>query len=140
MTRSLIAGLLAAALIVPSQAIAFRSWNQHDVVDVGNGVFEVIARVGNQPLDYWCAAGDYARRVLNARTPDKVYVWRPEGPSTVRATYRAVQFSMSVPPSGVAPPSFSINVKKVGENMAVSFADGYCTDSAFYFLAAPNDR
>ena len=134
MTRGWKLGLIAALAMAPLQASAFRAWNQHDVVEVSPGVIEVVSRVGSASLDFWCGAGDYARRVWNIRRNPPIYIVSPLGPSTVKQGYKAVQFSLTEPPSGAVSPSFTISVTRVGENMGVSFAEGYCRDSEFYFL------
>ncbi len=76
----------------------FRTSNGVRVNPVNAQVFEVIARPGDlQVLDFWCGAGEYARRVLDAPGRARVYVVSEAGPGAVSDSKSTVQFSLSPP-------------------------------------------
>lgn len=117
---------ITAIAAVPTVASAFWAWNRHEVQNVGNGVFEVVSRVGSAPTDFWCGAGDYAIRVLGAPVTSRIYLWQGIGPSTVRSGKKGVQFSLNPPAGADTSPGLSVTVKRVGDNMSASMAQGYC--------------
>ena len=71
MLRSvLIAGALAAAL----PAYAFTSSNRMNVDATGPVTFAVSARGGGSgPADFWCAAGEFATKMLSASISTLIY-------------------------------------------------------------------
>lgn len=60
-----------AALAAPADA--FNARNGMAVTDLGNGLFRVEYGARADDTDYWCAAGDYALRVLGAPTRARLY-------------------------------------------------------------------
>ncbi len=122
-------GFFAASLLLlclPGAAMAWLALNRHEVSQLSGGVFEVVARPGSGAADYWCGAGDYALSVLRTSATQKVYLWAARGPSVSRPGAKAVQFSLSVPPSGPAPQSYSLSVKAVGDSLTAAAARQYC--------------
>ena len=66
--------LIAAALSAAVPAHAFTSSNRMRVEATGPVTFSVSARGGNLgALDFWCAAGEYAWRRLNASNNVRIY-------------------------------------------------------------------
>ncbi|MBE1285692.1 MAG: hypothetical protein GJ676_20440 [Rhodobacteraceae bacterium] len=122
--------LITAAVlgILPGLAFGFQAWNRHDVNAVQGGVFEVVSEVGSAPIDYWCAAGDYAIRVLRTSAVQRVYIWQPIGPAVTRQGRKGVQFSLTPPPGADTSTSYSVGVKRAGDNMRASSAQNYCYD------------
>lgn len=123
----------AAALIAamaPGLAVAqWRAINRSEVFPISSDRFEVVNRSNSRTQEYWCAAGDYAIRQLRTSATQRIYVVSPIGPSQFRPGKRGVQFSLTPPPEGPAPQSYSLSVKTVGENITASFARNYCLDN-----------
>lgn len=66
--------LIAAALAAAVPAHAFTSSNRMRVDSTGPVTFSVSARSGQVgAIDFWCAAGEYAWRRLNARNNARIY-------------------------------------------------------------------
>ncbi|MBO9472567.1 hypothetical protein J7413_03365 [Shimia sp. R10_1] len=68
---------------------------------VNADVFEVLARPAGRASDFWCGAGHYARRALDAPDTALVYVVGGAGPGVTANTPDAAQFSLK-PPSEVS--------------------------------------
>lgn len=119
--------LASVALIsLPGLALAWVALNRHEVNQISDGVFEVVSRPGSGAADFWCGAGDYATAVLRVSATQRVYLWAARGASVSRPGAKAVQFSLSVPPSGPAPQSYSLSVKAVGDSLTAAAARQYC--------------
>ena len=137
-TRKSIFGAVAAALFlvgcdstVGGGPAVFLAQNQLQVYPVSSANdFEVMARGGTGGTQYFCAAGDYAWRRLNAPAAARIVVTRPEGPSQNDPSRRAVGFT--VVPQGTVPDSRGItaNVRTVGMNYSVSHARLLCPSRA----------
>lgn len=127
------ATLVAAALaVLPGAALAWRAINGHRVHDLGGGVYEVVGRVGSSASDYWCGAADYAIAALGAAAAQRIYVWRPIGPSQVEKGRKAVQFALSPPPGGdTSTEGYSLTVRRPGENQRAAVAHQFCYDAGF---------
>lgn len=115
-------------LTAPGLALAWRAVNQSEVIPVAGDRFEVINRASSRAQDYWCAAGDYAIAQLRKPAGQRIYIWAGVGPSQTTKGRKAVQFSLSVPPSGPAPQSLSLSVKAVGDSLTAAAAQQYCYD------------
>jgi len=113
-------------LVLPSVALSYRVGQRAEINPVSKSVFEVIALYGSSTQTYWCGAGDYAMRHLGVGATQRVYLWAALGPSQTVAGKKAVQFSLSVPPSGPAPQSYSLSVKAVGDSLTAAAAQKYC--------------
>jgi hypothetical protein len=118
--------LALGCTMIPMAASAFFALNRTEVIQLSPDVFEVVGVVGSGAQDYWCGAGDYAISVLRTKATQRVYMWSEIGPSQARPGARAIQFSLKVPPSGPAPQSYSLSMKRIGDNMTASMAQGYC--------------
>ncbi|WP_380218764.1 hypothetical protein [Jhaorihella thermophila] len=125
--------IVAAGLIaLPGMASAqWRAVNRSEVFPISKGVFEVVNRSSSRTQDYWCAAGDYAITQLRTAATQRIYVSVPIGASQFRSGKRGVRFSLTPPPEGPAPDSYSLSVKKVGENLTAASARNYCYDDLF---------
>ncbi len=64
---------------------------------VNADVFEVGVRPGAVEANFWCGAGDYARRQLGAPDSARVYVVGGSGPGTVSDNPETAQFSLKPP-------------------------------------------
>ncbi|MEC7257940.1 MAG: hypothetical protein VXW58_08980 [Pseudomonadota bacterium] len=113
----------------PVAATAWTADNRLDVNPLPGGGFEVIGDPGSGGPDYWCAAGDYALRVLGARATDRVYITRGRGAPETSTRKSGVQFSLTAPadvPDGL---HLFLKMRRVGDNLAVTFARNYCLDN-----------
>lgn len=122
--------LITAALLVgaPAWASAWQAENYLRVNPVTDGVFEVVGRSGSGGVEYWCAAGDYARRVLNSSATQRIYIVRGQGPSITTDRKSAVQFSLTAPAGSYTDPELVLSVTRVGENLNAASARNYCLD------------
>lgn len=106
---------------------SFVATNRLTVVPLsGPNDFEVLATGGTGGSQYFCAAGDYAFRRLNAPPAYRVVVTRPESSSISQPGRRGVGFT--VVPQGATPGSsgFAANVRSVGANYSVSHSQLLC--------------
>lgn len=117
---------LAAALAAASPAAAFVATNGFVVQDVGGGRFEVRPRGQLSDANAWCAAGDYAGRVLGRNTGT---IWRISPPP--RRSGQGITFSMS--PQGAASSTGLATIGGSGGSKSVSSAQSLC-------LTVRNDR
>jgi hypothetical protein len=136
--RALLLPTLAALLAAPLHAAKpYRAYNTLSVVpDTTRPVeFRVISRAHGGPADYWCAAGDYARRALGADVTARIYVLRPPGESPVSYGRSAFTFTLAPPAelaSGRRPGDngrYGLSVGEPGYNLSVAHARSFCPDS-----------
>jgi hypothetical protein len=130
MLRSL-AVLLSLAVATPASA-GFVAVNAHRVnpLEAAN-TFEVIGRPGSGPQQYFCAAADYARSVLNAPAAMRVSVLRGRGPSQTEPGRRAVAFILDDGEGRRAGQNFNfgLSVTEPGFNVSVGMARAsFCDD------------
>lgn len=121
--------LAAAAmtlLIGTTPSLAWRATNSHAVNPLSDTSFEVVGRGGISSTDYWCAAGDYARRVLGVPVDQRIYVSRARGPSQTENAKSAVQFSIVPPGSVPQQQNFLLTVTRVGDSLSAWGAWNYC--------------
>lgn len=97
--RGSIFGLIALAAC-STGAGGFQTHEGTRVNPVSADVFEVIARPGNEVNQFWCGAGEYARRALGAPPNARVYVVRAAGRAETMDAPSAVQFSLNSPGAG----------------------------------------
>jgi hypothetical protein len=126
---SKIAACLVTILALTGPAGAYIALNQLRVNPVDQTSFEVLARGPTSNGDYWCAASDYAFRILGAPTTASIYITRGRGKAITANRRSAVIFSTDPPPDGPAPPSYSLSVTTIGENLSVAQARFYCFGS-----------
>ena len=120
--------LLVLMMILPLPAAAFTAQNGMTVVRQSQTEIEVIYRARRVDTDYWCAAGDYALRVLGASGTQRIYITRGRGTPETSDRLQSVQFSLTLP-AGVEPQDgLFLKMKQVGDNLGVAFAQNYCLD------------
>lgn len=90
------AAVLAAAMAFAGSADAFNARNGMDVTDLGGGLFRVEYEVRINETDYWCAAADYAQRVLGADSRTRLY--RASPPPRKRG--QGITFTLDASQSG----------------------------------------
>lgn len=129
--RRAITALAAGLIALPGAALAWRALNGHEVQDLGGGVYEVVGRVGSGAQDYWCGAGDYAISVLGVAAAQRIYIWRPVGPSTVRPGRKAVQFALAPPAGADTATGYALSMRRAGDNLSAAMAQQYCYDNRF---------
>lgn len=122
--RILVAAGVIAVVATPS--MAWRATNSHNVNPLSPTSFEVIGRGGISSTDYWCAAGDYARRELGAPLDQRIYISRARGQAETENAKSAVQFSLEPPAGADLKPRFLLTVTRIGDNLSTSGAWNYC--------------
>ncbi|SDN41957.1 hypothetical protein SAMN05216196_101480 [Lutimaribacter pacificus] len=123
---------LALAAATPAASADFVALNGHRVNALqGAATFEVIGRPGSGPQQYFCAAADYARQVLNAPANKRLSILRGRGPSQTQPGRRAVAFILDDgagrrPGQGM---NFGLSVTEPGFNVSVGMArNSFCYD------------
>ncbi|MEP2533393.1 hypothetical protein [Shimia sp.] len=105
MKRILIGLALLAAACTDSaggNSSGFRTFTGVRVNPINEAVFEVIPIPASVEEQFWCGAGEYARRVLGAPQNAQVYVVSGVGPGLTMQTKSAAQFSLSPQASGAS--------------------------------------
>lgn len=120
---------LAAFLLIATSAAAqtFRAENGVFVRPFSAG-FEVQSDGGHGARGMWCAAADYARRVLGAASVDRIYV--AEGRPPGLGQRAPVRFTMDA--SGLTPRTVIIvgaSLSRAGSNLSVGHAYRFCADA-----------
>ena len=126
MKKATCLSLASLAVLTPTLASAWWAINRLEVFPVSESAWEVVARVGTSPADFWCGAGDYAQRVLGTPAAQRIYIWRGIGPSVNVPDRKAVQFSLTPPPGANTTPGYSLSVRAEGDNLARHAAVQYC--------------
>ncbi|MBK0326911.1 hypothetical protein I5535_06335 [Rhodobacteraceae bacterium F11138] len=126
MRRTFIAFGAACLGLLPGSGSAWTAWNSLPVNPVRDAVFEVVGQSGSANVDYWCAAGDYARRVLEAPLGQRIYIVRGRAEAETMARKSAVQFSLVAPGQAVDKQIGLLSVTQVGENISAAMAFDYC--------------
>lgn len=122
-------GLCAALMaLAPVAAPAWQADNLLTVNPLSGGGFEVVGAPGSGGPDFWCAAGDYAMRVLGADSTQRVYLIRSRGAPETSNRTSSVQFSLTPPPGAVPRDGLFLSMRRVGDNLSVAFARNYCLD------------
>lgn len=129
LTNLSIIAALAVAVAAPTSALAFRAMNNLKVNPEGQFSFEVIQSGGISAADVWCAAGDYAQRVLKVAQTQQVYLI--EGKHMARTETRerfGYSFSLTPPKEAANFTSkpLTLSLKNIGDSLSVSFARQYC--------------
>jgi hypothetical protein len=121
--------LAALAVLLPTAGLAWQADNRLEVTPLPErAAFEVIGRPGSAGPDYWCAAGDYALRVMGAPGNARIYIVRGRGTPETSERLSSVQFSLNQPAGDTQPNPPFLSMKRVGDNLSVSFARNYCVD------------
>jgi hypothetical protein len=117
---------------LPGVAVAWVADNRQTVNPVTDTVFEVVAKAGSGGMDFWCAAGDYARRALGAPPTQRVYVVRERGAAVTLNRRSAAHFSLLAPEGADTAPGIFLSVTRVGENLSAAAAQAYCSELKNY--------
>lgn len=122
--RLIIGTALGVAMAAPVLAQDFRASNFMNVTGAGEGRFVVSGVPNLVPQSYWCAAGEYAQRVVGAGPEDRIYVV-----GDYQRGQRSYTFSTS--PAGTAAeqgrvPGVSVRVDGVSRKVNAARAD--CRD------------
>ncbi|WP_108263155.1 hypothetical protein [Mangrovicoccus ximenensis] len=129
MTPAVLAALAlsACSLPPPTPGSSYVTMNGRRVVPLQTpGTFEVIASPGDAGPQYFCAAADYAERMLGARPSDRVVIIRTDGDSQSSPGTRGVSFT--VMSREEAPPldGIYLNPRKLGEATTVANGKQSC--------------
>ncbi len=128
---------VTALLLSAVTAGAYISWRVNMLPGKGN--FEVIEgpRSGNQRI--WCEAAKFAAGPLRAAGNTRMYILHPNGKAKTQANAFGTGFTInptqdildqaSRPGDGG---NYSVSVKRVGYNLSVSHARGFCTVNVLY--------
>jgi hypothetical protein len=129
--------ICAVALMITTalpafSAQVFRAENRVDVTPLAGGSFEVEPDIRYGVPGQWCAASDYARRVLNVPWTSRIYV---QGPGSAR---RSIVFGLD--PAGAEPSRITIvsrSAKTPGANFSVQRAFDFCINQRQPFHQFP---
>jgi hypothetical protein len=120
--RTIISIALALAVATPVLAQDFRASNHMRVNAGANGTFVVSGVPNFGPQDYWCAAGEYAQRVLRLSPNDRIYIV-----GDYQRGQRSYTFSPS--PKGTASEFERVRgsaIRKDGSNLKTNAARAEC--------------
>ncbi|UOA28198.1 hypothetical protein [Pseudosulfitobacter sp. DSM 107133] len=122
--------ILAISLATPTLAQSFRAPNDLRVAPLADGSFEVIEGRGAGARALWCAAADYARKVLLEPDEGRLYVVAARGDSQSVAGRKAVTFGLTA--QGAVPRQVfvvGLSAYHAGSNLSVGHARTFCTDA-----------
>ncbi len=111
---------LAAVAPFALPAVAFNARNDMVVTDLGKGLFRVEFETRINETDYWCAAGDFAERVLGA--PIKARLFRASPPPRKRG--QGITFTLDPALSGGATGISSFGRDASKDSITVGHATG----------------
>lgn len=108
-------------------ADAFRAVNWLYVVPLTPDTFEVIEDRGAGARGIWCAAADYVQSAGRDRAGQRMYVLEPRRPSKTVPGRMGIVFTLR-PDEAMrdTPSSYSVTVRRRGENLAVHHARLFC--------------
>ncbi|WP_291729501.1 hypothetical protein [Leisingera sp. F5] len=133
MKNLLCAAGLTCLSAIPAAADAFTTTRGVRVLPVNDTIYEVVPRGSGGTWDYWCAAAEYARRVLDAGWMDRFYVVRGRDVSVTTGRRSSVQFTLYPKRSGVEPKTGWLSLGfRPGESMSVQQGYGYCVEAAAF--------
>ncbi|MEZ5778350.1 MAG: hypothetical protein R3E44_08315 [Paracoccaceae bacterium] len=105
---------------VPMPASAFTAQNDLAVESEGGDAFRVLWRGPGGPADFWCAAGDYAVRVLHLPPTDTIY----RASATPRRSGEPMRFSLRADAAADATGLLALGTK--GAGLSVGHAQSLC--------------
>lgn len=129
--RPILTAILAATLATP--ASAYTAINGLTVRPAPGG-FEVISGVGSGPRQFWCAAGEYARRVERSGTGRRIFITGPLGPSKTAPGRNSVIFTTTPGAALANGPrlgdngNYSVRLSAPGFSLTTGHAEGFCAD------------
>jgi len=119
---------LTVAALAASPVLAFTASNYMRVNPVNTSVFEVVARGGARPGDYWCAAAEYLLYKGSTNATQRIYLVRELGAAETANRRSAAQFSLQAPSGVDTNPGVTMSVQRVGENLSAAMARDQCYD------------
>lgn len=122
-SKSLLAAAIVACIALPATAQTFFAENRVEVTPLKGSSFQVGPDSGFGVPGQWCAAADYARRVLGVPWASRLYV---QGIGTAK---RSIIFGPD--PAGAQPSRITVvsrSAKTPGANFSVQRAYGFCID------------
>lgn len=125
------AAVLACATALPAAADTFIANRGVRVLPVNDTVFEVVPGRSGGTWEYWCAAAEYARRVLGADWTDRYYVVRGRDVSVTTGRRSSVQFTLHPEQAGVPAKIGWLSLGfQPGESLSVQQGYGYCSQAS----------
>lgn len=128
---------LSAALVIATlcvfQPAGAQSVQRHNAVNgltaIGTAeTIEVLTRAGTRTTDYFCAAGEFAKRKLGARGSDQVVLIFEGRRSVYQGNRRANGFTF-VPQGGTVPAELLGEGGRVGQSQKVGTSTAGCGES-----------
>lgn len=127
--RKSILTLLCLLMPLHAAAQAYRAENWLIVVPLTARDFEVIEDHGAGARHIWCAAADFAQNVLGLPRGERLFVKTPRGPSVSGVGRTGVVFTTDPGRvSGDTGQSYSVTVRRAGENLPSHHARQFCLD------------
>lgn len=125
--RCFVTCLCLFSMALPATSQAYRSVIWLYVVPITEDTFEVIEDGSIGPSEFWCAGADYARAAGLDGVRKRMYVETPRGPSKTRPGRMGVVFTTN-PGDDIkdTPSSYSVTVKRRGENLSIAHARNFC--------------
>lgn len=122
--------ICAAASVFAASAVwaqTYRAVNRLYVKPLGSDTFEVFEDRGAGARGIWCAAADYTKSIGRDRKGQRMFILEPRGPSKTTPNQTAVVFTLK-PNEALrnTAPSYSVSVRRVGENLPVHHAQLFC--------------
>lgn len=117
------------ALLLPVSAAAFTARNGMTATQVGPTEIAVAVDLRRSETDYWCAAGDYAERVLNQ--PGKTRIWRAS-PKPRRAG-EGITFTLDAAHKAEGAGLSHFGSGPRDGSVSVAMATGYCRNIILFW-------
>ncbi|MGB0658600.1 MAG: hypothetical protein ACPGNV_00385 [Mangrovicoccus sp.] len=111
----------------PKAGTIWLAQNGNRVVTLpGDSEFEVLWYMGSSTLEFFCAAGDYAKMRLHAPSSHRVVLVEPIGPSKARPGTRGVHFVVKSKEEHPNITGGSIGLEDPGTAMTIGSAVAIC--------------
>ncbi|MBY6056661.1 hypothetical protein KUV26_07195 [Leisingera daeponensis] len=131
MKNFVVAAALACVTAAPAAADTFLANRGVRVLPVDDIIYEVVPGRSGGTWDYWCAAAEYARRVLGANWTDRFYVVRGRDVSVTTGLRSSVQFTLYPERAGVPPKTGWLSLGfRPGDSLSVQQGYGYCVQAS----------
>lgn len=124
---AVIAAYSCAMALPVLAAQSYLAVNRLNVVPMNPDDFEVIEDRGAGARQIWCAAADYVQAIGRDRPRLRMYVKEVRGNSRTVPNRKGVVFTIN-PDDKLknTPPSYSVTVTNLGENLPVGHARDFC--------------
>jgi len=130
MRKSIIVACGVMLAASPAFSQSFKAKNRMIVNPISSSVFEVVETRSLGASGSWCAAADYATRVLGVTGKSELIVKTPRGQSVTDPRRKGVAFTLD--PGEVSEPlskSVSPSTKIPGQTLPVGHALAFCSQS-----------